>query len=285
MLPKIIASLTTIPSRIDSLHHTIESILKQTTSVSSIELNIPHVFKRDCEAYKIPDWLLKLAESSKDTHCTVRIFRTRDYGAITKVAPTIIRHREEKDVLIWSVDDDFKYPDNMLSVLVDAYTPDNRYVLSHSGGNWIYEKDMTDEIYHPWATGDCLEFKTQRDEGINDFLEGFASVLYPASLFLDDFEDYIAMTSRVLDNRNSDDIIMSNYLALKDIEIYNCEWKVKAYQIPFSEQSNGMKWGQDADALHKQQDGHRKRYIRVFNWLKAEEINGWLKRKQLVKLK
>ena len=264
---KIIASLTTIPSRIEHIQSTLESIKNQNIVINAIELNIPWTFERTGETYTIPNWLLELVESSQKTECEIRIFRTKDYGAITKVAPTILRHREDKEVLIWSVDDDFKYPSNMLSVLIHTYKPTKRYVLSHSCGNWIYNE----------STGDCIDYHAYRGRGVNDFLEGFATVLYPAYFFLDDFEDYITKTSQLLDNRNSDDIIMSNYLALKDIEIYNCVFRY--HRVYLSDQLNGMSYGLGSDALHKQQDGHHKRYIRVFNWLKAEEMNGWLKNK------
>lgn len=268
---KIIASLTTIPSRIEHIQATLESIITQNVLVNAIELNIPHIFEKTGETYTIPDWLLELVKSSKNTQCEVRIFRTDDYGTITKIAPTIFRYMGDNDVLIWSVNDNFKYPINTLSALLYSYKPSKRYVLSHSCGNWIYDK----------STGGCIDYTASRDEGLHDFLEGFATVLYPAYFFLDDFEDYITITGQVPDNRNSDDVIMSNYLALKDIKVYNC--KLKLNSVYSLAELNRMSYGLSSDAplyaLQQLKYEQHMRYVRVFNWLKSEEINGWLKTK------
>ena len=102
---KIIASLTTTPSRIEHIQATLESIIKQSVLVDAIELNIPNAFERTGETYTIPIWLLELVKSSKNTQCEVRIFRTDDYGAITKIAPTILRYIGDNDILIWSVNE------------------------------------------------------------------------------------------------------------------------------------------------------------------------------------
>ena len=112
-----------------------------------------------------------------------------------------------------------------------------------------------------------------------DFFEGFASVLYPPSLIKDDFENYIIDTSKLLDNRNSDDIVLSNYFALQNIKIHNCYYPYNVNQ--FNQQFLNLgkqKYGLYNDALHKQNDGHKKRYIRVFNWLKENNLNGWVKK-------
>ena len=262
---KIIASLTTTPYRIDLIQKTIDSILNQTIPIDSIELNIPFVFKRTGDTYQIPTWLLKLEKDSKKNKCKINIFRTEDYGAITKVAPTLIRHKNNNDVHVWSVDDDIEYPVNMLATLYREYIPNNNYVLAHSSGNWVYDEE----------TKECINFKTSRKEGFYDFLEGFATALYPAFLFQDDFENYVLKTSEILDNRNSDDVLISNYLALKQIKIYNCAY-------PYSETKSLLNrdillsYGLEADALHQQGGGNLDRYIRVLNWLRDNNLNGWV---------
>ena len=263
---KIIASLTTTPHRIDLIKPTIDSILNQTIPISAIELNVPYVFKRTGEKYKIPEWLIDLEKNNNNNKCELRIYRTEDYGAITKVAPTLMRHRENNDVYVWSLDDDIEYPLNMLAVLYREYYPNKPYVLSHSAGNWKYDE----------KTNDCIDLLTNRTEGFYDFCEGFGTILYPAFLIQDDFENYVIETSETLDNRNSDDVIISNYLAMKNIKIYNCAY-------PYSKDSklldddNYLKFGFCEDALHQQGGGNIVRYLRVFNWLKDKKLNGWIK--------
>lgn len=262
---KIIASLTTTPYRINLIEPTIDSILNQTIPIDAIELNIPYVFLRNGEKYEIPNWLLKLEKNSKKYKCQIRIFRTEDYGAITKIAPTLIRHKNNNDVHVWSLDDDIEYPVNMLATLYREYIPDNRYVLAHSSGNWVYDDE----------TKEYINFKTSRREGFFDFLEGFATALYPVFLFQNDFEDYILKTCKTIDNRNSDDVLISNYLALKGIKIYNCAYPYSENKVLLSD-DNLKKYGHKKDALHQQGGGNLDRYIRVLNWLKDNNLNGWV---------
>lgn len=260
----IIASLTTIPSRINLILPTLESIFKQTIPVSKVEINIPYTFKRTGEEYEIPDWLLALEKTSKNTKCEVSLFRTEDYGAMTKVAPTLVRHMNSKDTYIWSVDDDFMYPQNMIAVLYREYIADNNYILCHSSGMWRYDPD-----------NNCKGYISSRREGFSDFFEGFCTVLYPAFVVDEDFENYIIKTSATLDNRNSDDVILSNYFNLKNIKIYNCAYPYSRDRVLLG--VSGLDYGLKEDALHKQGGGNVDRYIRVYNWLKEQNLNSWYK--------
>ena len=261
---KIIASLTTIPSRIDLFLPTLQSIVNQTIAVDSIEINIPYIFKRTGETYKIPEWLLNLEQDSKNSKCKIQIFRTEDYGAITKVAPTLIRHKDDVDTYVWSLDDDYMYPVNMLAVLYREFIPERNYVLSHSCGYWKCNI----------SSRECEGYLSTRKEGYAAFLEGFATVLYPTSIIKDDFEKYIIMTSETLDCRNSDDIIISNYLSMKNVKIYNCSFPYSSTKQLFLDLT--LPHSQSKDSLHKQGGGNQERYIRVFNWLKSHNLNSWV---------
>lgn len=261
---KIIASLTTIPSRIDLILPTIQSIADQTIPVDSIEINIPYIFKRTGELYDIPVWLVDLEKSTKNSKCEIRIFRTEDYGAITKIAPTLIRHKGKKNTYIWSLDDDFAYPENMLAVLYREFSPTNKYVLSHSGACWVYSDN----------SNDCTNYDSSRKEGFVDFIEGYASVLYPTCLIDDDLENYVIKTTETIDCRNSDDILISNYLKIKNIRMYNCAY-------PYNDTKRliegcNLRHGANEDSLHKQGGGNTERYVRVFNWLKDQNLNFWV---------
>ena len=258
---KIIASFTTTPQRINLILPTIQSILNQTIPVNGIDINIPLIFQRTGEKYEIPSWLLALEQDSKNTDCQVRLFRTEDYGAITKIAPTLMRYKDNEEVYIWSIDDDFEYPVNMLAALFREHIPSKHRILTHSCGHWTYNN-----------FNNCIGLTTTRAEGVGDFLEGFASVLYPPNLISNDFEDYIINTSKVLDNRNSDDIILSNYLKLKNITIYNCGYPYIIAGVLLGESLN---YGHKEDALHHQGGGNVERYVRVFNWLKDMNLNAW----------
>ena len=113
---RIIASMTTIPSRIDLIRPVIEAVLAQTVPIEHMELNIPDRCIRTGEPYVVPAWL--------ECMDRVMVFRTEDYGPITKVAPTFLRHQNDHETYIWSVDDDCAYPANQLELLCRVHCPE-----------------------------------------------------------------------------------------------------------------------------------------------------------------
>jgi len=263
---KIIASLTTTPHRINLLLPNILSILNQTIPIDSIEINIPYIFKRTGEEYVIPEWLSELSKNTTNDICSVHIFRTEDYGAATKVAPTLLRHKDSKNTYIWSIDDDIEYPQNMLAVLYREFIPDKSRILSHSGGRLQFEQESKASI---------CDYQSSRKEGFVNFLEGFATVLYPANLIEDDFENYILKTTEEIDCRNSDDIILSNYFVSKKATIYNVAYPYDVTRPLFNRSQSP--YSETPDALHNQGGGNKDRYIRVYNWLLEQNLNAWYK--------
>lgn len=189
---KVIASLTTLPSRISKISKMLISILDQTYPVDAIHINIPLVCKRTKETYVIPEWL--------ESFPKLQIFRTEDYGSITKVAPTFFR---EKEAYIWSVDDDLAYPPYTLQKLVDDKNPEAiRY----------YIQFMLENL---------------------KVFEGFGSVLYPPACIKEDFLEYLEITSALPDCRVSDDVILSNYFCnVKQVKIYNNE-NIHRHILPY----------------------------------------------------
>lgn len=266
---KIIASLTTIPSRIDLISKTIQSLLNQTIPLDSVEINIPHKFKRNNEEYIIPEWLIELQESSKNTKCPIKLFRTRDFGPATKVTPTFLRHQNSKDVkttYVWSVDDDFEYPINMLATLFREFDPCKRVVLSHSAAIWKIDPE----------TKECQGYQAGRDECVPHFVEGFASVLYPVSCIEDDFRDYILTVIEDPFCKNGDDVIISNYFNMKGASFQNC-MHPRRREFFNVVTKGGLEYGKREDALHRQPVGNQERYIKIFKWLTENNLNSWVK--------
>jgi hypothetical protein len=99
---RVIASLTTVPDRINNLSPTIRSLLKQTRPPDEIVLTIPEFSIREQRPYGVPVNISRL----RILHCR------KDWGPATKFIPVI---REElaanqRDTLIMVVDDDRIYP-------------------------------------------------------------------------------------------------------------------------------------------------------------------------------
>jgi hypothetical protein len=111
--PRIIASLTTIPERIDHLDATINSLLDQSQPVNEIVLSVPEIFNRTQQRYVIPKRFLD--------HPAITILRPgNDLGPITKLLPILEREWKHKDTLILCIDDDMVYPKNLVKTFISA---------------------------------------------------------------------------------------------------------------------------------------------------------------------
>jgi hypothetical protein len=106
---RVIASLTTVPDRINNLRPTIRSLLKQTRPPDEIVLAIPEFSIREQRPYAVPKYVSRLPRL-RVLHCR------RDWGPATKFIPIV---REESaagqgNTLIMVVDDDRIYPRDAL---------------------------------------------------------------------------------------------------------------------------------------------------------------------------
>src|SRR6266481_7343400 len=106
---RVIASLSTVPDRINNLRPTIRSLLNQTRPPDEIVLAIPEFSIREKRPYVVPKYLLRLPRV-RILHCV------KDWGPATKFIPAV---REELAAaryssLIMVVDDDRIYPRDVL---------------------------------------------------------------------------------------------------------------------------------------------------------------------------
>ena len=227
----------------DLLKPILDSVLHQTISVDHIEINIPYKCLRTGEDYRIPEWLENMDK--------VLIFRTTDYGAITKIAPTLLRHRGES-IGIWSIDDDIIYPPNSLEILYKVFDPFGTTIVCAIGT----------------LITNCEKKYYSKDQQVM-MLEASHGVLYTTSCIFDDFESYVEKTSLNLDSRKSDDVILSNYFALKGIPIV--QKTLLGNGIP-NVHTNETSQSNHKDALWLQDTGHSIRYIRVLKYLKSSGL-------------
>ena len=106
---RVIASLSTVPGRINNLRPTIRSLLKQTRPPDEIILAIPEFSIREERSYAVPKHVSRWARM-RVLHCQ------KDWGPATKFIPIV---REElaagrENTLIIVVDDDRIYPRDAL---------------------------------------------------------------------------------------------------------------------------------------------------------------------------
>jgi len=106
---RVIASLSTVPDRIDNLGPTIHSLLKQTRPPDEIVLAVPKFSVREQRPYIVPKYISRLPR--------VRVLRCcEDWGPATKfiaaIQDELAAGRENS--LIMVVDDDRLYPRDAL---------------------------------------------------------------------------------------------------------------------------------------------------------------------------
>src|SRR5438477_2999358 len=106
---RVIASLSTVPDRINNLRPTIQSLLKQTRPPDEIVLAIPEFSVRERRPYVVPKYISRLPRV-RVLHCP------KDWGPATKfigaIQDELATGRE--NTLIMVVDDDRLYPRDAL---------------------------------------------------------------------------------------------------------------------------------------------------------------------------
>jgi hypothetical protein len=258
---KIVSSFTTSPLRIFKTKNTIYSLKEQTYKLDRMLLNIPKKFARSNQSYVIPDFI------KKDKRIKINVM-DRDYGPATKLVGAILSIPKNEDVWIVVHDDDQLYLQdtiNQYTNYIDGNDGNKKFCYSISG--FILSKD--NEVVVPYENLTRI-----------DVLEGFLTFCVHRSLFEDDFIPYInnALTNK--EAFQSDDLIISNYIAMKGAEIYLIYNDMVNKSIWWSSNCN-LDYGMESDALHQiakegeEQDplgGHYKKYLRVIDWLKDQDM-------------
>jgi hypothetical protein len=121
--PRIIVSLTSIPTRFNTLHLVIRSILNQSTLPDKIVLWLSPEYKKfgSCSLENLPKSLLKLQKRG------LEIYWTKDIGSYRKLLPSLKKFPQD---IIITIDDDIFYFRHTIKPLYDAY-------LKH-GKNSVY---------------------------------------------------------------------------------------------------------------------------------------------------
>jgi hypothetical protein len=263
---RIWVSLTTTPGRIAKMERTIQSLLLQKYSAEKIVLNLPQQFGRDGSSYVIPEWLEKLIYSN-----LVVLNRTeRDYGAITKLFPTLALIPYEEDVWIATADDDIDYLPHQLELyarMSEVFT--QRPAMALSG--CFLRTDGTKLVIEP----------SKKTEGV-DIIEGYSLPIYHRSFFQPSFDAYVEKCLTKYELKNSDDIVISNWLRLN---------KIQALQVGVVWCSRNRLWGEnrvlvygnEADALHIMDDNQIK-YQKALKWLEENGICGFTKERKTYKV-
>lgn len=184
----IVLTLTTIPSRLINqynydLEYCIKSLMEQNHDNYQIHFNIPNSHNQTGEEYILPDWLVELNESTDK----LNVFRTEDYGPITKLLPTIQRIDDSETIII-VVDDDIIYNPEMINEHLKNREKWPDFPVGYDGLTSINDDGSR-----------RMTFGNNRDyffsaNGIHSYVEiiqHYKSVSYKRSMFGDDFFKFI----------------------------------------------------------------------------------------------
>ena len=198
-----VITFTTIPSRLIAEHDTgikkcINSLLDQKyPGPYEIHFNIPYTLKSTGEAYVIPQWIKDLQGPK------FKIFRTEDYGPVTKLYPTIERVSDLSTIIVVTDDDLVYHPDMLDEQVKNQY----RFESSAVGYDGIdcWEPIFNDVRDH-FITAHRHNFRVK-------VLQHYKTISYKRSFFEDDFRPFMDEYYEW-----NDDLLLSAYLGKKYIK-------------------------------------------------------------------
>ena len=199
---KVIVSLTTIPTRLkdekpQGIKLCIDSLINQSYKDYEIHFNVPHKNKYTEEEYVIPTWMNDLPDHFK-------IFRTTDYGSITKIVPTIERGGDPEDIII-VCDDDLVYHEDMVTEQVKNQSKfEGDCAVGYDGMR--LKKGIFGDIRDHY-------FTSNKRDGEVRVLQGYKSVSYRRHFFTDEL-----MTDEFMGKSWADDIILSAFMAHRGVK-------------------------------------------------------------------
>ena len=161
-------SLTSLPSRINHINQTLDSIYSQTVKPNKIFLNLPHKLKRFSQEQFDEEKIKKLKRDN------LEIVRCNDYGPGTKLMGSSQKIRNDYECIIL-IDDDHIYHQKTFEIFLDNFKKEKI--------NYSFYVNKIFNIYHgQGADGFLINTKYLND--IDNFYIKY--VENNKNLFLDD---------------------------------------------------------------------------------------------------
>lgn len=209
---RVVISLTTLPSRINSILPTLKSLNKQTYKVDDIYLTIPKKCKRLNTKYpSIPENIKKL--------CTI-VYIKNDYGPITKLWGGLYMEQDPETIII-TVDDDIIYPKTLVENLLNYNNKIPNTALSSSGlavGSYpfCYSIKFNQKKNDYWFT-----LHSNKTGHKVDILYGYPGAMYIRKFFPKKqymYKKLFKYAKYDYDLFKNDDVLISCYLNNKNID-------------------------------------------------------------------
>jgi len=201
---RVVASLSTVPDRINNLNPTIRSLLKQTRTPDEIVLAIPEFSIREKRPYVVPKYLLRFPRV-RILHCG------QDWGPATKFIPAV---QEELAAgraksLIMVVDDDRIYPRDALETYLYYSTQLSDAALCFRGAAMPRSLD--------WRDARMIRARELRQPQAAAVMTGCGSYLVQPRFFDESLWDYSNAPKGAF---YMDDIWISGWLSRRGVKRY-----------------------------------------------------------------
>ncbi|GHV81244.1 hypothetical protein AGMMS49944_30350 [Spirochaetia bacterium] len=162
--PRIIATLTSYPARISTVHITIDSLLKQNLKADLVVLYLGYD--------KFPNKEKDLpGELVAQTNQGLSIHWVKDIGCFTTLVPALI---EFPDDVIINVDDDIDYSPKLFESLYNSYLKDTASIHSTVAHRILFSKKNRVAPYIRWGN-----WHGTKDPSYHNFIISTLGTLYP----------------------------------------------------------------------------------------------------------
>lgn len=198
---RIVVSLTTIPTREQSLLQTIKSIQSGTVLPDIIYVNIPVHYVRFREEFD--ENIKNELRSMKGVHVNDVL---EERGALDKIIP-VLKLEQDPDTHIVIVDDDAYYGPRFLEGLVKGY---NEFQTVVGYSSIAYPETAIRQ------TGRVCYMLIQGHGQFAEIMEGSFGVLFPRHVF-NNFSEFPPMTVNNTNIYLSDDYVFSKYLDKQNV--------------------------------------------------------------------
>ena len=229
---RVIASLSTVPDRINNLRPTIQSLLKQTRPPDEIVLAIPEFSVREHRPYVVPKYISRLPRV-RVLHCA------EDWGPATKfigaIQDELAAGRENS--LIMVVDDDRLYPRDALETYLYYSEQLPNAALCFRGAAMPSTLD--------WDDAKMIRASELREPRPVAVITGCGSYLIQPRFFDESLWNYSAAPQVAFD---IDDIWISGWLSRRG---------VKRYVVPASAMMRSVFRQRRTLSLHDVPDGRQ----------------------------
>lgn len=218
LLKDCIITLTTTPNRIGKIRTTLISLLDNSHRVEEIRLNIPYYSHKGIE-YVIPQWLQNLK--------SIKIHRIiKDWGPASKLIPTLLRYKQEKNKKIIVVDDDVIYGYYTFKTLYDyflRYNQSGKKTAITMYGDTIKKNGETNDKS---VSRYCEYFYGNK---LVDLIRGHASYMVTPDMFTDNIFSYQNLPKEAF---FVDDNTFSSHLIKNNVNILMIGLAYKSVPLP-----------------------------------------------------